>query len=456
MPTWELTPRDVPKISTRFRTIVTPIPAPGSIPILDELRKWEPQSMSGQPPILWDKAQGFQISDRWGNTWLDWSSGVLVANAGHSHPRIVEAIVEQAQSGLLHNYCFPSEIRATLARALAEAAPAGLKKVFLLTTGAETTECAIKLSRTQGHKIGGKNKLHIVSFANAFHGRTLGAQMAGGIPALKQWIINLDPAMVQVPFPDGFHNPDTSFEGFLAALRQQNVSPDQVAGVILETYQGGTASFAPPAYMQQLRKWCDEHRVVLTFDEVQAGFGRCGTFWGFEHYGITPDLICCGKGITSGLPLSAVIGRAELMDLYPPGSMTSTHTGNPVCAASALANLRVIKDEKLVENARRVGDILQSELHRIAKRYPTRVGAVHGKGLVAAVQIIKPGGTEPAPPDPDAAWAIIRRCVEAGLMLFSPVGPGGGSVKICPPLTITEDAVREGAAVLEEAMASVL
>src|SRR5688500_2313246 len=360
MPTWELVPREVPKVSTRFRTIVTPIPAPGSIPILENLRTYEPQSMSGQPPILWDRAEGFAVFDRWGNRWLDWSSGVLVANAGHSHPAIRAAIVEQANAGLLHNYCFPTEIRATLAKELADVAPAGLKKVFLLTTGAETTECAIKLSRTNGVKVGGRGKTYIVSFANAFHGRTMGAQMAGGIPALKQWIINLDPAMVQVPFPDGYHNKDTSFEGFLNALKQANVSPGQVAGVMLETYQGGTASFAPPAYMQSLRRWCDEHGVALTMDEVQAGFGRGGTFWGFEHYAITPDIICCGKGITSGLPPSAVIGRAEIMDLYPPGSMTSTHTGNPVCAASALANLRTILGENLVENARKMGDLLQT------------------------------------------------------------------------------------------------
>lgn len=453
MPTWELIPRDVPKVSTRFRSIVTPIPAPESIPILENLRTYEPQSMSGQPPILWDRAEGFHVFDRWGNRWLDWSSGVLVANAGHCHPAIRQAIINQAGAGLLHNYCFPSEIRATLARTLAEVAPAGLKKVFLLTTGAETTECAIKLSRTHGHKVGGRNKLHIVSFANAFHGRTMGSQMAGGIPALKEWIVNLDPAMVQVPFPDGYRNPDTSFEGFMSALKKQNVTPDQVAGVILETYQGGTASFAPPEYMRSLRKWCDEHHVVLTCDEVQAGFGRCGTFWGFEHYGITPDLICCGKGITSGLPLSAVIGRAELMDLYPPGSMTSTHTGNPVCAAGALANIRVIRDEKLVENARKMGEILHAELRRIAERFARRVGTVHGKGLVAAVQVVRSGTREP---DSEAAWSIVRGCVERGLMLFSPVGPGGGSVKISPPLLITEDAIREGAAVLEEAMASTL
>ena len=148
-------------------------------------------------------------------------------------------------------------------------------------------------------------KIAIVSYHHAFHGRTLGAQMAGGIPALKQWIVNLDKDMVQVPFPDGFRYPDISFDGFLRSLEEQGVTPDRVAGVMTETYQGGNASFAPAEYIQKLRAWCDEHRVLLMFDEVQAGFARTGTYWGFEHYGVVPELIVCGKGIASGLPLSA-------------------------------------------------------------------------------------------------------------------------------------------------------
>ena len=277
--------------------------------------------------------------------------------------------------------------------------------------------------------------------------------MAGGIPALKHWIVNLDKDMVQVPFPDGFRCPDTSFEGFLKALAAQGRTPDQIAGVMTETYQGGNASFAPPEYMQQLRRWCDEHRVLLIFDEVQAGFGRTGTFWGFEHYGVVPDLICCGKGISSGLPISAVIGRPEIMDLYPPGSMTSTHTGNPVCAAAALASVRVILEENLVEHARRMGEILQPELRRIGQRFPQRIGAVHGKGLVASLHMVKPGSIEP---DPDLACDIVRRCVEKGLLMFSPVGYGGASVKISPPLVIQEEPLRESLAVIEEVLEEAL
>ena len=311
---------------------------------------------------------------------------------------------------------------------LARVAPEGLKKVFLLTTGAEACECAIKLARSWGRQSAGDKKITIVTFQNAFHGRTLGAQMAGGIPALKQWIVNLDKDMVQVPFPDGFRCPDTSFERFVDALAEQGVTPDSVAGVMSETYQGGNASFMPPEYAQKLRRWCDEHGALLIFDEVQAGFGRTGKYWGFEHYGVTPDLICCGKGISSGLPISAVIGRSDVMDFYPPGAMTSTHTGNPVCAAAVLANLRVIDEENLVENARKMGEILLPEMARIGQRFPQRIGAVHGRGLVASLHIVKPGGIEP---DAPTASAIVRRCIEKGLMLFSPVGYGGASVKIC-------------------------
>ena len=452
MPPQELTPRKVPHVDTKCRRIQTEIPVPESIPILEKLRQFEPQSMGGQPPIVWDRAEGVEVYDRWGNRWLDWSSGVLVTNAGHGHPEICQAILDQVKHGLLHNYCFPSEVRSQLVEQLARVSPEGLKKVFLLTTGSEAIECAIKLARTWGRKIDEK-KIAIVSYDNAFHGRTLGSQMAGGIPALKSWIVNLDPDMVQVPFPDGFRCPDTRFELFLESLDEAGMSPQRVAAVMTETYQGGNASFAPADYVQKLRAWCDEHGALLIFDEVQAGFGRTGTYWGFEHYGVVPDLIVCGKGISSGLPLSAVIGRQEIMDLYPPGSMTSTHTGNPICAVAALANLRVIEEEDLVEHTRRMGEILQPELHRVGKRFPQHVGAVHGKGLVASLHIVKPGGIEP---DKELATQIVWRCVEKGLMLFAPVGYAGASVKISPPLVIAEDAIREGVAVLQEAMEEVI
>jgi 4-aminobutyrate aminotransferase-like enzyme len=374
---------------------------------------------------------------------------VLVANAGHNRPEVAQAICEQVTKGLVHNYCFASATRAALVRKLSELAPSPLEKVFLLTTGAETTEAAIKLARTYGQTVGGKKKIGIVSFEGAFHGRTLGAQMIGGIPALKEWIVNLDPDMVQVPFPDGFRVTDTSFEGFLRALKDQDFGPDRIAGVISETYQGGSTAFWPKKFAQQMRAWCTEHNIVLIMDEVQAGFGRTGRMWGFEHYEIVPDLVCCGKGITSGLPLSALLGRADLMDQYPPGSMTSTHTGNPVCAAAALANLDIIVKEKLPEQAAAAGDVLHQGLHKLQTDHPEVVGAVMGKGLVAGVHLVRPGTIEPHPELANAVW---EKCTEKGLMMFHPVGFLSATVKIAPPLITPAEAIEEGVAVLREAL----
>ena len=221
-----------------------------------------------------------------------------------------------------------------------------------------------------------------------------------------------------------------------------------MAGVILETYQGGSGAFAPPEYMQALRQWCNANGALLVCDEVQAGFGRTGTMFGFEHYGIVPDLATFGKGISSSLPLAAVVGRAEVMDLHPAGSMTSTHTGNPVCCAAALASIDLVVKEDLAGNAARMGAILQSELRSLQSRF-AQIGCVDGKGLVAGVACVKPGTKDP---DGDLAWSVIESCIEKGVLLFSPVGFGGGTIKICPPLVINEEALRESIGVLEEAL----
>ncbi|MBI4220961.1 MAG: aspartate aminotransferase family protein [Chloroflexi bacterium] len=444
---FDITPRRVPSVQTQYRRIVTELPPPQSLPILEKLRAFEPVSMRGQPPVVWDHAEGIQDYDRWGNMWLDWSSGVLVANAGHAAPEVREAILNQVRSGLLHNYCFPSEERAELAEYLAGLAPDGLKKVFLLTTGSEATENALKLARTHGIWKGGREKIGFVGFERGFHGRTLGAQQAGGIPGQKEWIVNEDPAIVQVPFPDGYWNEDTSFDLFLRTLERKGLQRQQVCGVMLETYQGVGPDFAPVEYIRKLADWCRTHDALLIFDEIQAGFGRTGTFWGFEHYGVVPDLICFGKGVSSSLPLSGVIGRPNIMDLYPPGSMTSTHTGNPVCAAAALASLRKIVTEDLTGNARRMGAVLAERLDCIRRRHPDVVGVSSARGLVGGLQMVR---RERKEPDPDLAFDIVERAFHKGLLFFAPVGAGGQTVKIAPPLTIPRDALEEGLQVLSE------
>lgn len=444
-----MSPKTITQVATKFRRIQSEIPVPESLPLLERLRQYEPRAMQGQPPVVWDRAEGFQVWDPYGNCWIDWSSGVLITNAGHGHPAIIRAIQEQASAKLIASYCFPTEIRGRLVEKLASIMPEPLKKVFLLTTGSEAVECAIKLCRTHGVKVGGRVKNVIVSFDKSFHGRTMGSQQAGGIPALKEWIVNLDKGFVQAPFPDGFRTTDVSFDYFQRCLQELGVEAPQVAGVILETYQGGSASFAPVEYMQQLRAWCNAHKALLVCDEVQAGFGRTGKLWGFEHYGVVPDLTTWGKGISSSLPLAAVIGRPDVMDLHPPGSMTSTHTGNPVCCAATLASIDVILNEDLAGNSARMGAILHSELQALKAEFP-QIGWVDGKGLVAGVACVKPGTKEP---DGALAARIVEICIQNGVLMFTPVGFGGATVKICPPLVITEEPLRESISVLRDAVA---
>ena len=446
-------PKAVPKVETKYRRIVTSIPVPESMPILEALRKTEPVSFSGQPPVVWDRASGIQIYDKWGNMWLDWSSGVLVANVGHSNNKIVDAIVSQAQYGLLHNYAFPSEIRAQLNEELLKVSPEEFDRVFLLTTGSEATENAIKLAKAYGRSVGGEEKINFISFEQGFHGRTLGAQLAGGVTSLKNWIGTRDLSFVQVPFPDGFRTKDTSFELFERTLENNSIQPNTVCGVMLESYQGGGASFAPEKYVQELRKWCDYNSALLIFDDVQAGFGRTGTMFGFEHYNIIPDLFCPAKGFASSLPISAVVGRSEIMDLFGPGEMTSTHSGNPICAAAALANLAVIREQNIVENARDVGELLQQQLSEIRNQFSEVIGAHHGRGLVGGLHVVKPGSEIPYG---QLAMRTVRRAIEKGLMLFAPVGFGGATIKVCPPLVISKDAILEGAEVLRESIEAAL
>jgi 4-aminobutyrate aminotransferase / (S)-3-amino-2-methylpropionate transaminase / 5-aminovalerate transaminase len=444
---YPLEPVEVPPVETAHRRICTPIPVPESVEVLRALRAAEPRSMGGQAPVIWERGEGSQILDPYGNRWLDFSAGVLVTAAGHGHPRVSAAIEACLRSGVHHAYSFPTGVRARLAAKLRDLAPHPLEKVFLLTTGSEATECCIKLARTHGVRAGGARKRVFVTFDNAFHGRTMGAQLAGGSPSLKDWIGGANQGFVQVPFPDGFRQADTSFAVFETRLAEQGVEPRDVCGVMAETYQGCNACLMPAAYARALRAWCDSHGALMILDEVQAGFGRTGRWFGFEHCGVVPDLAAFGKGISGGMPLSSVIGRADVMDLYGPGEMTSTHSANPLCCAAALANIEVIEQERLVDNAARLEPLLLDGARRAQKASQGRIGRVDGAGLVAALQFTHPGTTRP---DPDTAFDAYRRAIESGVMLFSPVGVGGCCIKVNPPLVITEEALREGLDVIVE------
>lgn len=449
---FSLEPRAVPSVETAYRRIRTPIPVPESIPVFEKLLRHEPPSISGQPPILWDHAEGASVFDRFGNQWIDFSSCVLVANVGHSHPRIIERLRKLLDRHQIGTYVFPHEERAELVEKIASLAPRGLDRVYLITTGSEAVECTIKLMRTWGLRQSPSRKV-IVSFGGGFHGRTLGSQLAGGIPPLKAWIGDEDPTFIQVPFPDDYLQKDVSFQVFEKTLEGRGVVPGSVAGVLSETYLGIGPDFFPEEYARELKRWCDRHGALLTFDEVQSGFGRTGRLFAFEHYGVVPDLIACGKGISSSLPLAAVIGRSDVLSTYSPGSMTSTHSGSPLSVAAGLGSIQALLEEHLVERAAALEPTLVRWLKGIERRWPKPVGCVRGRGLVGGIRVVKPGTLEP---DPELAASIVEKCFQKGLLLFAPVGLGGGCVKIAPPLSIAEAALNEGLEVLMQAFEEVL
>jgi 4-aminobutyrate aminotransferase / (S)-3-amino-2-methylpropionate transaminase / 5-aminovalerate transaminase len=454
MAKYNLTPVDVPRISTKYRKIKTKLPVPESLPIFQTLAESEPVSMMGQPPIVWDKAEGFQVYDKWGNKWIDWSSGVLITNAGHGRKEIIKALRDLLDRKLLATYVFIHEKRAELTKLLQGISPDPTNYlVFLLSTGSEATENCIKLAKTYALEKHGMQKKYIVSFNHAFHGRTLGAQLAGGMAKLKTWILDEGKTFIQVPFPDGYKNENTSFDLFLTTLAEKGIKPEEIAGVITESYQGVGPDFLPVEYAKKLEAFCIENDIVTIFDEVQSGFGRTGKMFCYEHYGIKPDLIACGKGISSSLPISAVIGKKDIMSLYAPGSMTSTHSGSPLPVVAAVESLKIILKEKLVEKAAVLGEILIPELTRIKNKYPDVLGCIQGKGLVAGIQVVKKGTKTP---DSEMALKINEKCFHKGLLMFAPVGIAGECLKIAPPLVISEEALLEGIRVFEEACDEIL
>src|SRR3989344_574271 len=377
---YNLEPVAVQRVNTKYRRIKTKLPVPESLPIFESLMNSEPESKRGQPPVVWDKALGFQVYDEWGNKWIDWSSGVLVANACHGRKEIRNAIKKVLDQGLLATFAFVHENRMKLCKELQSMSPDPANyQAALFSGGSEAVEYAIKLAKTYGIEKYGPERIYIVSFINAFHGSTLGSQLAGGKEKLKKWTTGEGKTFVQVPFPDGFKNKNTSFDLFLKSLKTLNIKPEQIAGIIVESYQGVGPDFMPVKYARELQKFCKKNDIVLIFDEMQSGFGRTGKWFAYEHYGVSPDLITCGKGISSSLPISAVIGRKDIMALYPAGATLSTHSGNPICVAAALENIKILRRDKLAQKAAKLGKILYKELRRIKSKYPKVIGCVHGR-----------------------------------------------------------------------------
>ena len=438
-------------IKTKFRKIITEIPNKIYKETFDDLQKYEAQSMHGQLPVVWDRAKDFQVWDTYGNCWIDFTSTIFVANAGHANSYIKQAISQMLEKDLLHSYTFATEIRARYIKKLIKSIPRQFEKAFLLSSGTEATECAIKLMRMYAYKIG-KRKPGIISFEDSMHGRTMGAQMIGGTKEARSWIGYEDPNIHRLDFPypwrinEGLSGKQKFLQD-IGQLKLKEIDFDKdIAGFMLEAYIGWGAVFYPEDYIQELFQFAKLHNILVCVDEIQGGFGRTGKLFAYQHYGIEPDLICCGKGMSSSLPLSAVLGRREIIDLPKVGSMSSTHSANPLSCAAGLANLEFLLEENLVKESERKGNILHSKLNEIKRRYKRRISYVLGKGLLAGVIFVDP---ETKKPDAEFATKVCNEAMKRGLLL---VHTGRESIKIGPPLTIPDEALNEGIEVFEESI----
>lgn len=451
--TFSRKPVAVPPVQTAHRRIHTPIPAPGTESVIRRLEGCESRSMQGQMPLIWDRAEDFNVYDRQGNKWIDFTSTIFVANVGHANPRVLSAMRTVLEKPLIHTYAYPNVFRANYIERLISFTQGMFEKAFLLSAGTEATEAALKLMRMHG-QARGKRRLGIICLEGNWHGRTLGAQMMSGNPGQKEWIGYHDPDIHHLPFPypwqlEADDAPDFFRKG-LVRLKEKGVDPTRdICGVMLETFQGWGAVFYPQEFVHAIEEYCQEHSILLAFDEMQSGFARTGKRFGFEHYGVKPDLICCGKGMGSGLPISGVLGSAAVMDLPTVGNMSSTHSANPLGCAAGLATIEEIESRNLVAKSARKGELLLTGLCSLRNRYPDLITGIHGRGLLAAIHFRKP---DPGGKDPYVPSRIAERCMQKGLLV---VHTGRESIKIGPPLTITDDALMEGIGVLNEAITEV-
>jgi 4-aminobutyrate aminotransferase len=425
------------------------LPGPRSRELFERWRKAEAQCTGYQAPVVWDHARGVVVTDVDGNTFLDWTSGVLVTNVGHCHPALVQAI-QQASEKLLNNYECLNEPRVIAAEKLTSVLPRPLDRCFFLSTGSETVEAAVRIMKRK------TGNYEVISFYGGFHGRTYAAAAAGGMPGPKKGYGPTLPGAIRAPYPYCYRCPFKAKPEtcgmlcleFLDDCVRAN-STGSLAGLIVEPYQGASGFIFPPeGWLSRLEQWVRSKGLVFTVDEVQASYGRTGKFWAVEWEGVQPDLLCIGKGIGSGLPVSAIAARSEVIGVLGPGEMSSTMGGNPVSSACVTAVIDIMLRENLAENSRRMGVLLGKRLREIQERSPY-VGDVRGKGLVYGVELVKDKATKE--PAPDLMRKLIDVAAQNGLLIGS-VGIFGNVVRVAPPLVITEAELNESLDLFERSL----
>ena len=436
---------------TRAIELKTAIPGPRSKEILERKERVVADPLSVFLPVVIAEGRGATLTDVDGNTFIDFTGGVGCLNVGHSHPRVVEAAQEQLAKFSHTDFTIvPYEVYVTLAERLIAASPfRSSAKAAFFNAGTEAVENAIKFARSS------TGRPAVIGFEGGFHGRTLlSLSLTSKTHPYKAGLGPFAPEVYRVPFPNEYRGP--SAEEALAALERAlvtQVAAETVAAIVIEPVQGeGGFVVAPGPFVEGVRRLCDEHGIVMVVDEVQTGFGRTGKLFAIEHYGIEPDLITVAKSIAAGLPLSGVIGKAEIMDAPGDSAIGGTYVGNPVAQAAALAVLEVIEDEGLCDHAAQLGETIRARMESWQERWP-HIGDVRGLGAMLAIELVKdPGNKEP---DADAATAVVEAAAERGLLLLKS-GIYSNCIRVLAPLVLTDAELDEALAVWEEALDTTL
>jgi len=432
--------------------VKTQIPGPKGAELMGKWHQFEADVVGYQAPVVWQSAKGCLVNDVDGNVFIDWTSGVLVTNVGHCHPHLVKA-TQRASEDLLNNYECANTYRIEAAERLVKALPKPLDKCFFLSTGAEAIEGALRLMKRY------TGKYEILSFEGGFHGRTPGAASVGGLAGPKKKYGPTIPGTIRAPYPNPYRDPLGLCDGapdykkyfdYLEYIIATN-STGSLAGVIVEPYQGaGGFIFPPKGWLKKLREWAKSKGLLFTLDEVQASYGRTGKMWAAEHEDIQPDLLVLGKGIGSGVSVSAVCSTSEIFGCLAKGEMSSTYGGNPVSSAAVTAVLDIFEKENLVENSRKMGAYMKERLDKMAAKCPY-LGDVRGQGLIMGLEFVKDKKTrEPAP---ELVRAVIDRGAAKGLLVGS-VGMYGNVLRVGPPLVITRELADESLAIMNEVLSN--
>ncbi len=437
--------------ATRTIELKTEIPGPRSRATGERIARSIAAPLAVTFPIVAESARGATLTDIDGNTFIDFTGGVGCLNVGHSHPDVVAAAQEQLERFSHTDFTIvPYEPYVALAERLIERTPiSGPLKAAFFNAGAEAVENAIKFARAF------TKRPAVIAFEGAFHGRTLLAlSLTSKVAPYKAGLGPFAPEIYRAPFPNAYRG--VGVEDALAALERAfttHVAPETVAAIILEPVQGeGGFIVAPPDFVQGVRRLCDRHGIVFVVDEVQTGFGRTGRFFGIEHSGVEPDLICVAKSIANGLPLSGVLGRAEIMDAPVVGGVGGTYVGNPVAQAAALAVLDVIDDEDLLERSAATGETIRARMLAWQERWPS-IGDVRGLGSMLAIELVADAAT--AKPSKELAHGVTEAALQRGLLLIT-CGIYGNCIRVLAPLVITDAELEEALVAWEEALEAVL